>query len=162
MDFITEKTCCFTGHRPEKLNISETQAKELLKNQILNCIEMGITTFISGMARGIDMWGAEIVLELKEHNKDLALVCAIPFDGFEKNWSMPERNRYNYILSKCSYKEYICSHYIPACFQIRNVWMVNRSSLVLAMYTGAAGGTKNTIKYAKENNVPVKNILIGT
>ena len=64
------KSCCFTGHRPEKLNISEFKTKRLLKTAINNAIEKGYTVFYSGMARGIDMWGAEIVLKYKKKNKD--------------------------------------------------------------------------------------------
>lgn len=55
--------CCFTGHRPEKLGIPEKQVKEKLRKAIRQAIEDGFTTFISGMARGVDMWAAEIVLE---------------------------------------------------------------------------------------------------
>ena len=34
-------------------------------------------------------------------------------------------------------------------YQRRNEWMVDRSSLLIAAYTGASGGTRNTIEYAK-------------
>ena len=62
---MNKQRVCFTGHRPEKLNISERKVKELLKTAIIDAINDGYITFISGMARGIDIWSAEIVLELK-------------------------------------------------------------------------------------------------
>ena len=68
--------CCFTGHRPEKLGISETRAKVLLKSAIQQAISDGYVTFISGMARGIDLWAAEIVIEEREKNSNIHLVCA--------------------------------------------------------------------------------------
>ena len=55
--------CCFTGHRPEKLGVSEARAKALLKSAIQQAISERYVTFLSGMARGIDLWAAEIVIE---------------------------------------------------------------------------------------------------
>lgn len=46
--------CCFTGHRPEKLKVSENTVKEKLEQEILQAISEGFYVFISGMARGTD------------------------------------------------------------------------------------------------------------
>lgn len=58
--------CCFTGHRPEKLSLSENEVKHLLEKAIDNAIADGYVTFITGMAKGTDIWAAEIVLEKKK------------------------------------------------------------------------------------------------
>lgn len=63
---MNDKICCFTGHRPEKLNMSEKDVKGLLKDAIKTTIEDGFLTFITGMARGVDMRAAEIVLNQKK------------------------------------------------------------------------------------------------
>jgi len=34
--------------------------------------------------------------------------------------------------------------------------MVDRSSLLIAAYTGASGGTKNTIKYAEHKGIKIQ------
>ena len=91
---------CFTGHRPEKLNISEKEVKTKLKEAVQKAIADGYTTFISGMARGVDMWAAEIVLEEQKKNDEIKLICASPYEGFEKAWSFIEKHRYNSILKK--------------------------------------------------------------
>ena len=54
--------CCFTGHRPEKIGIPEEMVIDLLDKAISEAIRAGYSTFISGMARGVDIWAAEIVL----------------------------------------------------------------------------------------------------
>lgn len=59
--------CCFTGHRPEKLSLSEAEVKPLLEKAIDTAIENGFTTFITGMAPGVDIWAAEIVLKKRKH-----------------------------------------------------------------------------------------------
>lgn len=48
---------CFTGHRPEKLNKSEAEIVASLEREIRAAITDGFQTFISGMARGVDIWG---------------------------------------------------------------------------------------------------------
>jgi len=150
---------CFTGHRPEKLNINEGEVKDRLRNAVQQSIRDGYTTFISGMARGVDMWAAEIVLEERESNNNIKLICASPFEGFEKSWSFDEKQRYNNILQNADYIKFVCSHYSRQCFQIRNVWMVDHSARVIAAYNGESGGTRNTIRYAESKKVEVYDIL---
>ena len=75
--------CCFTGHRPVKLSLYKNEVKPLLRKTIDNAIADGYVTFITGMAKGTDIWAAEIVLEKKKHNTALHLICAIPHPGFE-------------------------------------------------------------------------------
>ena len=150
---------CFTGHRPEKLDISETEVKERLRVAIQQAIKDGFTTFISGMARGVDMWAAEIVLEEREKNDNIKLVCASPYEGFEKSWNINEIHRYTDILQKADYIKYVCENYSRQCFQIRNIWMVDRSARVIAAYNGESGGTRNTINYALSKGVKIYNIL---
>ena len=65
---MRNKTCCFTGHRPEKLSVNTEFVKEQLKKAIKGAIADGYKIFISGMARGVDIWAAELVLE--ERNKN--------------------------------------------------------------------------------------------
>ena len=150
---------CFTGHRPEKLNFSEKEVKAKLEEAIQSAVADGYTTFISGMARGVDMWAAEVVLEERKNNNNIKLICASPYEGFEKSWSLAERHRYNTILRKADYIKYVCEHYSLECFQIRNVWMVDHSARVIAAYNGESGGTRNTVRYAISKNIEIYNVL---
>ena len=151
--------CCFTGHSPEKLGVSEARAKALLKSAIQQAIYDGYVTFISGMARGIDLWAAEIVIEEREKNSNIHLVCASPFNGFEMRWSEQDKTTYYSIMEQADLVKYISQHYYKACFQVRNEWMVDRVSRVIAAYNGTKGGTKNTIEYANRKEIFVENIL---
>ncbi len=153
------KTCCFTGHRPEKLKISENEIIEKLSLAIKKAIDDGFTTFISGMARGVDMWCAELVLEQKKTNSEICLICASPFEGFEKSWSCAFREQYKSILNRADEVKFICEGYSKSCFHIRNRYMVDNSQRVIAAYTGEKGGTKNTVLYAEKKGVEVCNIF---
>jgi len=151
--------CCFTGHRPEKLSAIEKEVKEKLKKAIKQAIEDGFTEFISGMAYGVDMWAAEIVLEEKENNKDIKLICTPPYDGFEKYMKYDEKECYINIMKKADIVKFVCDHYSPYCFQLRNCYMVDNSARVIAAYNGSKGGTQNTVKYAVYKDVEIINIF---
>lgn len=152
--------CCFTGHRPEKLSISETEAKTAVKKEIRLAIADGINVFITGMAPGVDIWAAEIVLELREQEDlPLKLIAASPHPGFENRWSLDWQKRYAAVMAKADLIKEVCTHYSRGCYQIRNEWMVDHSARVIAVWNGSPSGTKNTIMYANRKGVPVINIL---
>ena len=150
--------CCFTGHRPEKLTRSEAEIKKDLKAALLQAIDDGFVTFITGMARGVDIWAGEIVLQLRKQNPNLHLIAASPYEGFENRWSADWQRRYKNILDQTDLVRFVCKGYSKACFQIRNEWMVDRASRVIAVYNGEAGGTRNTIEYARENGIRIVSI----
>lgn len=148
--------CCFTGHRPEKLTQPEAVIIAGLEKEILNAIADGFTTYISGMARGVDIWAAEIILRLRSEGHPIRLICASPFEGFERSWSPDWQKRYKVVLKEADLVKYICLVYSRACFQIRNEWMVDHSARVIAVYNGERGGTKNTIDYAGKKGISVE------
>lgn len=76
--------CCFTGHRPDKLIRSKEQITKDLTAAIDIAISDGYRTFISGMAMGVDIWAAQIVLEKKTVLRSLffcALLSSLPAAG---------------------------------------------------------------------------------
>ena len=96
---MKSNTCCFTGHRPQKLpwgfnenSIDCIAMKEIAKIEIQNAIfNYGITHFISGMAIGFDMIAAELVLELKKDYPFITLECAIPCKEQDKLWRQEQK-----------------------------------------------------------------------
>ena len=147
---------CFTGHRPEKLHSDETAVCTVLSNAIDAAISDGYRTFITGMARGVDIWAAEIVLARKADNPEIRLICALPHPDFEKRWSAAWQARFQAILQQADLVKTICAEFSMASYQIRNEWMVDHSARVIAIYNGASGGTAKTIAYAEKNGVEVR------
>ena len=148
-----QKRCCFTGHRPGKLKQSETEIKAALSYAIDHAIQRGFRTFITGMAQGVDLWAAELVIERKQANPDLHLICAIPHPGFEHSWSSDWQKRYHDVLNSADLSRIISPHFSMSCYQKRNMWMVDHSSLLIAAFNGEPGGTRNTIQYAQQTRV---------
>ncbi len=159
---IKENTVCFTGHRPQKLpwGFKEKGRKFKLAKKntswaIEKAIKNGKRHFITGMALGFDMMCAEIVLTLKRKYNDITLECAIPCKVQEKAWKKEQQVRYHKILKQADKIRCVFDQYVDGCMQERNKYMVDSSSLVIALFDGNAGGTKQTIEYAKEQGLEV-------
>ena len=148
--------CAFTGHRPERLRGMEAAVIAGLRKEILDAIENGHTTFVTGCSRGVDLWAATIVLELRRTNRSLRLICAVPFEGFESKWPIDWIKHYKLVRKQADWVEVICSGYSPDAYQKRNEWMVRRSGRLIAVWDGLPSGTKNTVDYAIARGVPVK------
>lgn len=147
--------CCFSGHRPEKLDESEENVKKWLSEQIDSAITAGYTTFISGCAMGVDIWAGQLVLQKKANNPALHLIAATPWPGFSNRWSIDWQVQYSDLLKNADLIVPVCNHYHKGVFQQRNEWMVDHSNRVIAYYNGAPGGTRNTIEYAENKGVEV-------
>lgn len=152
--------CCFTGHRPEKLNMSEDVVTAALEKEIRQAIADGLNVFITGMAPGVDVWAAETVIHLRDVEKlPIKLIAAVPHPDFDKRWSSEWQRRYASIMAAADLKRDISSNYCRGVYQIRNEWMVDHSAKVIAVWNGQPSGTKNTVVYAKRKGVPVVNVL---
>ncbi len=156
-----EKTCSCTGHRPQNLNFGFNEKDEiciLLKKKMRETIEKliledNVTRFISGMALGVDTWFAETVLELRDTlYPQISLEAAIPCETQASKWNETQRNRYFNIISRCDKETMLRTHYTANCMQRRNFYMVEHCDFLLAVWNGAPGGTKSTVKHAEEQN----------
>ena len=156
-----ETTCCFTGHRPDKLPWGSNELedrclklKERLQEAVEEAYQEGMRHFICGMARGTDLYFAEAVLQLRQAYPDVTLEAARPCESQANAWPEAERMRYQKILDQCDYETLVQHHYDRGCMQRRNRYMVDRSAFVVAVYNGEPkGGTAQTLAYALRKGV---------
>jgi len=156
------RSCCFTGHRPEKLpwrqDEDDPRARQL-KERIFDLVEAlyqsGISHFICGMARGCDFYFCEAVLKLREEHADITLEAAIPFEGQASNWPEGDRNRYFHLVSQCDTETIVSTEYDKDCMKKRNYYMVNHAAVLIAVFDGLFGGTMQTVNYAKKSGLEV-------
>ena len=157
-----DRTCCFSGYRPEKLpwgaNEDDERCKTLkaaLKNTAERVYRSGIRYFVCGMARGSDTYFCEAVLELRAEHPDIAVEAAIPCEQQPARWSLKDRDRYFALLRRCDSETCISRKYTRDCMTRRNRFMVDRSSVLIAVYDGKSGGTMNTLKYAERRGLEI-------
>ncbi len=145
-------TCCFTGRR-NIANENIAFVTEKLKNAILKAIDTGYKIFISGMAEGTDTIAAEVVKELQQKYKDIYLIAYLPYQ--KKLFSKEIAG----LLPCC--KE-ICVAEIEnqkGCYHLRNRYMIEHSSLLIAVTDGKqGGGTDYTIKYGQKMGIHIEKI----
>lgn len=157
------KTCTFTGHRPQNLpfGFRETDKrcialKKKLREQMIQLIEnQDVTHFISGMAMGVDLFAAEIILELKARYPGITLESALPCETQAVWWTEAFRDRYFDILSKCDKETVLQGHYTRDCMHKRNRYMVDQADYLIAVWDGRPSGTGWTAQYAQRQGKPV-------
>ena len=162
--------CCCTGHRPKgfpfKYGVNKPKHKaylQMLEEKIkLAITDYGITCFVSGMALGVDLDFAEIVLNFKDTEyKNITLECAIPCPNQTAQWTGEDKLRYDKILQRADDITLVSNHYDRDCMLKRNRYMVDKSQLVIAVFNGIErGGTFYTIKYARAKNKAIELIVL--
>ena len=155
-----EQTCCFTGHRPEKLpwrSNEDDPRCNALKTEIFlrlkNIYSAGYRHYICGMALGCDTYYFEQLLKLRALHPEIVIEAAVPCDSQSKAWSTKEKERYAGFLEQCDRVTYVQHVYTKGCMQKRNRYMIDNSSLLLACFNGTPGGTMSTILLAERSNL---------
>ena len=161
-DYPREKTCFFTGNRPYKLpwGANETdnrcvEIKDKLKVTIQSLYDDGIRLFVCGMAQGGDTYFAEAVLELKSKRFDVTLECALPCPGQADKWNERDKERHRGLLEKADFITYVSDSFSKYCFFVRNRYMLDKSSVCIALDYGISGGTTSTVAQAKRKNAKI-------
>ena len=156
-------TCCFTGHRPDKLpwgDWEKAPACQDLKRRLNQAVESayadGYRHFICGMARGCDQYFAEAVLAAKADGAQDAQLCAlVPCPSQPDGWDEASVARYWALLAACDQLEVLEDHYSPGCMLRRNREMLRRAQLLISVYDGTPGGTAATVRLAEELGITV-------
>ena len=134
-DISGRNACCFTGHRPDKMPSGEKLRELGLRVQTVAEVLMnnGVDTFIIGMAPGFDLFAAEILM--KTGVLDSArLICAMPYrkDHIRQAEASGQRKIYEEALRRCAAVPDFFENYCEKCYKVRNRFMVNCSSHIIA------------------------------
>ncbi len=159
---VAMRSACFSGHRMDKLpvGIARRAVLSMLQEEICRAVSIGITTFYCGTADGIDLFAADIVRRMRETNPSLRIICVKPFRDFGKKLSGNERYLFNTIMMESAAVIELSDHYYPACFRVRNQYLVERSDLLIAVMGESRSGTGQTIRMAQRRRIPVRVIDI--
>lgn len=147
-----------TGHRPDKVG-GEYGMRGPWSDHVRGLLREQIRTLhphraISGMAMGVDLLFAQVVLEA-----EIPLVAAIPFESWSDDWGHEAKAVLREILDH----PLTSTHLVTTGpgnaykYQRRNEWMVDRAveagpkaGVLLAVWNGSRGGTANCVAYAME------------
>ena len=160
-------TCCFTGHRSARLPWGDREDDprcRALKARMARALEEayagGYRHFLCGMAQGADLYFCEAVLALRQARPDVTVEAAVPYPGQADRWPEKDRLRREALLDQCDLETVVQHHYTAGCMARRNRYMVDRSSLLIAVYDGEPrGGTMSTLAYAMRRGV--RTVILG-
>ena len=160
------KICSFTGHRPDKFNFKYNEEhidcirlKAKLIDEIEKLYLSGVKYFLTGCAVGVDIWCAEIVLQLKNKYEDIELFSVLPCNNHDERWSESYKQRLKNVLDNSKKSIKLQKNYISDCYFKINKYLVDKSNIVLGVYDlkMKRSGTRNTLNYAIQEN---KEIII--
>ena len=164
MDIQPEKTCCFTGHRPQFFpwgsNTGDPAAAKILRaleSEILQAMADSYTTFLYGGALGVDAWAAEIVLRLRK-KLPLTLIAVLPFPGYNADVT---EDSYRQIIAESDRILYVEATRRMSALAARDRYMVNLSSRLIAVYDERSrihSGTWRALCYAREKKLGIRQI----
>lgn len=119
-------------------------------------IHDGYVHFISGFASGVYLMFAEAVIDFK-YNCPITLEAAIPYLG---RLNTPDTT-FHRLIKECDIVRVHAVQYSKGCYMVRNRYMVNCSTLVIAVHDGRkTGGTAATIRYAHKRECVVREIRL--
>jgi len=110
------------------------------------------------MAMGFDLAAAECVLSLREQLNGLRIVAVVPFEGMQRRFSTKQQALYNHIITEADEVITLAAHYSSSVYALRNNYLVDNSSAVIAYFTGEKGGTAYTVRRAVKSLSQIVNI----
>ena len=121
-------TVAFTGHRTYC-----GEASAALAAAIRGLHAHGFRTFLCGMA-------------------------VVPFGGQEARFSHADRARYRAAMASADDAVVLSPVYRAGCYAVRNNYLVDHASLLVAWYDGSPGGTRHTVSRALRRGLEFVNL----
>lgn len=155
-----KKIAAITGHRPNKLfgydlmDDRYTRIRAAIRKILL---QEDAGELWTGMALGTDMLAALAAIDMQDDGIDIKLNAAIPFKGHkDPRWPSKTQDLYDAILYRSARRDLVTEGgFSKWALELRNRYMADRADFLIAVYTGAPGGTANCIKYARKIGLPI-------
>ncbi|WP_433742778.1 DUF1273 domain-containing protein [Falsibacillus pallidus] len=160
-----------TGYKPFELGIFNNDdpavriIKKALKKEIKRKAEEGLEWVLVSGQQGVELWAAEMVLELKEENYDIQLAVLTPFIDQHSKWKEPQKEYYELVTSQADFLGTISNqpYTNPDQFRNRDRIFLHKSDGLLALYDPEKEGSPKFIlelaeKYQEVRDFPIRTI----
>ncbi|WP_102346521.1 DUF1273 domain-containing protein [Bacillus sp. Marseille-P3661] len=143
-----------TGYKPHEIGIFNDKhpglkyIKLAIKKNIEQLIdENGLEWVIISGQLGVELWAAEVVLELQEQHPQLKLGVITPFLDQEENWKEDKKEYYHFIVSQADFVDSITKRKYenPTQFRLKNQFFISKSDGLLILFDDEKGGTPKYI-----------------
>jgi hypothetical protein len=151
---MTWPTVMVTGHRPQHLhpNVRSWIRAELDRLAVKLRIEHGMTTGVSGMALGADLWWADAVVRA-----GLQLHAHVPFPQQPDPWRPEDRAEWSRLIGLASHTETYGADFDVRLLHARNDGMIRASAAAIAVFDPRKtdGGTASAVRRLTAVGLPV-------
>lgn len=151
------KTIVVSGYKSTELGIFKENdprvafIKAAIEKRLISFIEEGLEWVIITGQLGVEMWTAEVVLDLKD-NYDINIAMIPPFENQENRWPDPLKEKYQELTFIVDFFQplYKGEYKGPYQFQAKNKWLVDKSDgCLLLMDEDNQGSNKYLYDIAK-------------
>lgn len=165
------KRLVVTGYKQHELGIFDEKhpgiqfIKKALENRLVDLLDDGLEWVIISGQLGVELWAAEVVIDLKNTYSHLKLAVITPFKEQEKNWNEANKAKFETIITKADYTVSLTSipYEAPWQFIEKDKFLMRNSDGMLIVYDEENEGSpkfikKSANKYAERSNYSVLTI----
>ncbi|MFP7253095.1 SLOG family protein [Terribacillus goriensis] len=110
--------------------------KQTIRDKLIGLIETGLEWVLLSGQTGVELWAAQVVLDLKEEEYDIQLAVIPPFDNQDARWSEDLQEEYQELIMLADFYQpiYEGDYKGPYQFKARDKWMLSKTEGALVMY----------------------------
>jgi uncharacterized phage-like protein YoqJ len=156
------KVLAITGYKPFELGVFDKNhqgiryIKKAILKRLVSLVEEGLEWVIISGQLGVELWAAEVVIDMQMEYPDLKLAVITPFLNQEEKWNEANKEQYEAIYFHADYTNSITNkkYESPAQFRLKNRFFIDKSDALLIVYDEEKDGSPkyiyNDAKYKSE------------
>ncbi|HLR60450.1 MAG TPA: DUF1273 domain-containing protein [Pseudogracilibacillus sp.] len=134
------KIITVTGYKSMELGIFKesdekiTYIKKSIENRLIALIEEGLEWILTSGQLGVELWTAEVVLELQK-TYDIKLAIIPAFENHHSRWPDDMKIKYAELIQAADFYDaiYLGDYKAPYQFKERDLWLINKSDACLIL-----------------------------
>jgi uncharacterized phage-like protein YoqJ len=164
------KTLLLSGYKSHELGIWDAKnpgifiIKTAIEKQLRTLVENGLEWVIIGGQPGIELWAAEIVIELKNEFPELKLGVLMPFLEQENKWKEEQKEYYHTIIEQADFVDAVSKkpYIAPWQFKARDEFSLDHTDALLLVYDEKKEGSPKFLKAAADKRMDAGDYSILT
>lgn len=134
------KVLAVTGYKSFELGIQKDQdprvmiIKKALEKKLIGLLEEGLEWVIVSGQLGVELWCAEVCLDLQEHY-DFQIGIIAPFEDQDSRWKEPDQEKYQLLTMTVDYFNtlYQGGYKNPSQFKMKNQFFLSKADASLVL-----------------------------
>ncbi|ARK30409.1 DUF1273 domain-containing protein [Halalkalibacter krulwichiae] len=136
------KSIVVSGYKSHELGIFDQKhkgiyfIKKAFEQKLRGLIDEGLEWVIISGQLGVELWVADVVLELKNEIPQLQLAVLTPFLNQEENWQETSQQYYHEIISQADFVDSITRRPYESPLQLKqkNEFLISKAEGLLLLY----------------------------